>query len=102
MKSLGVTLGNALHLSPEAHCRWAYGLRVLPDFRCSSLIRCVLYALLFTAESHHPGNAEALWPEPMTRLNAMGMPSIACGCSAGWLLSSSCWFRLVAVRIGVL
>ncbi len=46
-------------------------------FDVPRLYRCVLYTLLFTAESHHPGTPKALWPEPMTRLNAMGMPSIA-------------------------
>ena len=78
MKSLGVTLGNALHLSPEASLSlgvWFARITGLSMF--PRLYRCVLYALLFTAESHHPGTPKALWPEPMTRLNAMGMPSIA-------------------------
>ncbi len=92
-----MTLGNALHLSPEASLSLGDGLRVLLDFRCSSPIPVRSLALLFTVESHHPGDAESIVAGPMTRLNAMGMPSIAMWMQCGWLLSSFCWFRLVAV-----
>ncbi len=53
--------------------------------------------LLFTVESHHPGDAESIVAGTVTRLNAMGMPSIAMWMQCGLLLSSFCWFRLVAV-----
>ncbi len=51
----------------------------------------------FTAESHHPGDAESIVAGTDERLNAMGMPSIAMWMQCGLVMSSSCWFRLVAV-----
>lgn len=63
-----MTLGNALHLSPEASLSlgWAYGLRVLPDFRCSSPIP-VFFTLCYSPlKAIIQGTPKALWPELMT------------------------------------
>lgn len=78
MKSLGVTLGNALHLSPEASLSLGVWFA-----RITGLSMFLAYTGAFFTLCYSPlkaiiqGTPKALWPEPMTRLNAMGMPSIA-------------------------
>ncbi|WP_032249961.1 glutamate/gamma-aminobutyrate family transporter YjeM [Escherichia coli] len=78
MKSLGVTLGNALHLSPEASLSLGVWFA-----RITGLSLFLAYTGAFFTLCYSPlkaiiqGTPKALWPEPMTRLNAMGMPSIA-------------------------
>lgn len=52
MKSLGVTLGNALHLSPEASLSLGVWFARITGLS--------MFPLLFTAESHHPGDAESV------------------------------------------
>lgn len=82
----------------KRYCRWAYGLRVLLDFRCFSFIsvrflRFVIYRwkLLFRGRRKYCGrNRWRVWMRWGCRLSL-------CGCSAGWLLFLFCWFRLVAV-----
>ncbi|EEW9410533.1 glutamate/gamma-aminobutyrate family transporter YjeM [Escherichia coli] len=78
MKSLGVTLGNALHLSPEASLSLGVWFA-----RITGLSMFLAYTGAFFTLCYSPlkaiiqGTPKALWPEPMTRLNTMGMPSIA-------------------------
>ncbi|SPW42763.1 transporter [Escherichia coli] len=78
MKSLGMTLGNALHLSPEASLSLGVWFA-----RITGLSMFLAYTGAFFTLCYSPlkaiiqGTPKALWPEPMTRLNAMGMPSIA-------------------------
>ena len=77
-QSLGVTLGNALHLSPEASLSLGVWFA-----RITGLSMFLAYTGAFFTLCYSPlkaiiqGTPKALWPEPMTRLNAMGMPSIA-------------------------
>ncbi len=98
MKSLGVTLGNALHLSPETSS--ALGVWFA---RITGLSMFLAYTGAFFTLCYSPlkaiiqGTPKALWPEPMTRLNAMGMPSIAMWMRCGLVALPFCWFRLVAV-----
>ena len=78
MKSLGVTLGNALHLSPEASLSLGVWFA-----RITGLSIFLAYTGAFFTLCYSPlkaiiqGTPKALWPEPMTHLNTMGMPSIA-------------------------
>ncbi len=103
MKSLQGSLGNALHLSPEASLSlgvWFARITGLSMFLAYT--GCVLYALLFTVESHHPGDAESIAAEPMTRLNANGDPyRHVDAVRVGYYLHSAgfVWWRY---RIGVL
>lgn len=73
-----MTLGNALHLSPEASLSLGVWFA-----RITGLSMFLAYTGAFFTLCYSPlkaiirGTPKALWPEPMTRLNAMGMPSIA-------------------------
>ena len=55
MKSLGVTLGNALHLSPEASLSLGVWFA-----RITGLSMFLAYTGAFFTESHHPGDAESV------------------------------------------
>lgn len=59
--------------------RWRRGCgsRVSPGFLCFSLIPALFHAQLFATESDYSGTPKALWPAPMTKLNAVGMPTTA-------------------------
>ncbi len=106
MKSLGVTLGNALHLSPEASLSLGVWFA-----RITGLSMFLAYTGAFFTLCYSPlkaiiqGTPKALSaPEPMTRLNAMGMPSIAMWMQCRLvtvfiLLVWNVWWRY---RIGVL
>ncbi len=78
MKSLGMTLGNALHLSPET--AMAMGVWFA---RITGLSMFLAYTGAFFTLSYSPlkaiiqGTPKALWPAPMTKLNAVGMPTTA-------------------------
>ncbi|WP_270495229.1 glutamate/gamma-aminobutyrate family transporter YjeM, partial [Citrobacter gillenii] len=78
MKSLGMTLGHALHLSPEAAITTGVWFA-----RITGLSMFLAYTGAFFTLSYSPlkaiiqGTPKALWPAPMTRLNAMGMPTTA-------------------------
>ncbi|HFZ8994510.1 TPA: glutamate/gamma-aminobutyrate family transporter YjeM [Citrobacter freundii] len=78
MQNLGMTLGNALHLSPEAAA--ATGIWFA---RITGLTMFLAYAGAFFTLSYSPlkaiiqGTPKALWPAAMTRLNAVGMPTTA-------------------------
>ena len=78
MKSLGMTLGNALHLSPEAAITLGVWFA-----RITGLSMFLAYTGAFFTLSYSPlkaiiqGTPKALWPAPMTRLNAVGMPAMA-------------------------
>ena len=78
MKSLGVTLGNALHLSPESAMTMGIWFA-----RITGLSMFLAYTGAFFTLSYSPlkaiiqGTPKALWPAPMTKLNTMGMPTMA-------------------------
>ena len=78
MKSLGMTLGNALHLSPETAMVMGVWFA-----RITGLSMFLAYTGAFFTLSYSPlkaiiqGTPKALWPAPMTKLNAVGMPTTA-------------------------
>ena len=78
MTSLGSTLGNAMHLSPEASATVGVWFA-----RITGLSMFLAYTGAFFTLSYSPlkaiiqGTPKALWPASMTRLNANGMPSTA-------------------------
>ncbi len=78
MTSLGSTLGNALHLSPEAAATVGVWFA-----RITGLSMFLAYTGAFFTLSYSPlkaiiqGTPKALWPASMTRLNENGMPSTA-------------------------
>ncbi|WES67994.1 glutamate/gamma-aminobutyrate family transporter YjeM [Superficieibacter sp. HKU1] len=80
MKSLGVTLGQAMNLSPEnALVMGTWFARV------TGLSMFLAYTGAFFTLSYSPlkaiiqGTPKALWPVAMTRLNQNGMPATAMG-----------------------
>ncbi|MBB1199146.1 glutamate/gamma-aminobutyrate family transporter YjeM [Enterobacteriaceae bacterium 89] len=78
MTSLGTTLGNALHLSPEAAA-----LTGVWFARITGLSMFLAYTGAFFTLSYSPlkaiiqGTPKELWSRPMTRINANGMPATA-------------------------
>ncbi|MGS8561020.1 glutamate/gamma-aminobutyrate family transporter YjeM, partial [Salmonella enterica] len=78
MSSLGTTLGNALNLSPEAAMTVGVWFA-----RITGLSMFLAYTGAFFTLSYSPlkaiiqGTPKALWPAPMTTLNANGMPATA-------------------------
>ncbi|WP_412767203.1 hypothetical protein [Citrobacter enshiensis] len=78
MKSLGGTLGNALHLSPEAAMTLGVWFA-----RITGLSMFLAYTGAFFTLSYSPlkaiiqGTPKALWPAPVTKLNSTGMPATA-------------------------
>ena len=78
MTSLGTTLGHALHLSTEGAATIGVWFA-----RVTGLSMFLAYTGAFFTLCYSPlkaiiqGTPKALWPEPMTRLNTNGMPSIA-------------------------
>ncbi|WP_252182776.1 glutamate/gamma-aminobutyrate family transporter YjeM [Citrobacter sp. wls758] len=78
MKSLGMALGNALHLSPETAMTTGVWFA-----RITGLSMFLAYTGAFFTLSYSPlkaiiqGTPKALWPAPMTKLNAVGMPTTA-------------------------
>ncbi|MEY6796650.1 glutamate/gamma-aminobutyrate family transporter YjeM [Citrobacter freundii] len=78
MKSLGMTLGNALHLSTETAMVMGVWFA-----RITGLSMFLAYTGAFFTLSYSPlkaiiqGTPKALWPAPMTKLNAVGMPTTA-------------------------
>nr|WP_318384158.1 glutamate/gamma-aminobutyrate family transporter YjeM [uncultured Enterobacter sp.] len=78
MKSLGMTLGNALDLAPESSA--ALGIWFA---RITGLSMFLAYTGAFFTLIYSPlkaiiqGTPKALWPAPMTRLNVSGMPATA-------------------------
>lgn len=78
MKSLGVTLGQAMHLSAE-------NALVMGTWfaRITGLSMFLAYTGAFFTLSYSPlkaiiqGTPKALWPASMTRLNQNGMPTVA-------------------------
>ncbi|EBI6617012.1 glutamate/gamma-aminobutyrate family transporter YjeM [Salmonella enterica] len=78
MSSLGTTLGNALNLSPDAAMTVGVWFA-----RITGLSMFLAYTGAFFTLSYSPlkaiiqGTPKALWPAPMTTLNANGMPATA-------------------------
>ncbi len=80
MSSLGTTLGNALNLSPDAAMTVGVWFARITGFLS---MFPGLYRRVFTL-SYSPLKplvqyVKALWPAPMTTLNANGMPATAGG-----------------------
>ncbi|XPE43469.1 hypothetical protein ACNKHV_27055 [Shigella flexneri] len=59
-------------LSPEASLSLGVWFARITGLSMFLAYTGAFFALLFTVESHHQGTPKALWPEPMTRLNADG------------------------------
>ncbi|MGE2624646.1 glutamate/gamma-aminobutyrate family transporter YjeM, partial [Escherichia coli] len=78
MKSLGETLGQAMHLTPDAAA--ALGIWFA---RITGLSMFLAYTGAFFTLIYSPlkaiiqGTPKALWPARMTQLNATGMPANA-------------------------
>ena len=78
MTSLGTTLGQALHLTPESAA-----LTGVWFARITGLSMFLAYTGAFFTLSYSPlkaiiqGTPKALWPSVMTRLNVNGMPATA-------------------------
>ena len=78
MTSLGTTLGQALHLTPESAA-----LTGVWFARITGLSMFLAYTGAFFTLSYSPlkaiiqGTPKALWPSVMTRLNVNGMPAAA-------------------------
>lgn len=78
MESLGATLGNALHLSPEAA-----SLTGVWFARITGLSMFLAYTGAFFTLIYSPlkaivqGTPKEMWPAPMARLNKSGMPETA-------------------------
>ncbi|POP46610.1 glutamate/gamma-aminobutyrate family transporter YjeM [Superficieibacter electus] len=78
MNSLGTTLGQAMHLTPESAAVMGIWFA-----RITGLSMFLAYTGAFFTLSYSPlkaiiqGTPKALWPAPMTRLNPHGMPATA-------------------------
>lgn len=78
MKSLGMTLGQAMHLSPEAAITMGVWFARITGLSMFLAYTGAFFTLIYSPlKAIIQGTPKALWPETMTRLNPVGMPANA-------------------------
>lgn len=78
MKSLGVTLGQAMHLSPESAIVMGTWFARITGLSMFLAYTGAFFTLIYSPlKAIIQGTPKALWPAPMTRLNQSGMPANA-------------------------
>ncbi len=99
MKSLGMTLGQAMNLTPEAAAAMGVWFARITGLSMFLAYTGAFFTLIYSPlKAIIQGTPKALWPARMTQLNTAGMPANAmCGCSACWSACSFCWCRLVGI-----
>ncbi|MBV7405972.1 glutamate/gamma-aminobutyrate family transporter YjeM [Enterobacter sp. ENT03] len=78
MKSLGMTLGQALNLSPDAALTLGVWFARITGLSMFLAYTGAFFTLIYSPlKAIIQGTPKALWPAPMTRLNTSGMPAMA-------------------------
>ena len=78
MKSLGVTLGQAMHLTPEAAVAMGGWFARITGLSMFLAYTGAFFTLIYSPlKAIIQGTPKALWPAPMTHLNSAGMPANA-------------------------